>query len=151
MISYSTADLNDCDKIDLLFAKLLKDDKENYDNNIKDNLTMRGFFYKRIKLSDSIIFVARYNGDIIGYIYGFVKSDNNVKIELESYVDSLYIEEDYRYQGIGTALLNLFIEEAKKRNVKYVFIDNKRANAHAKEVYEKMGFNIFIESRRKEI
>ena len=151
MISYSKAEMSDCQRLDFLFSKLLNDDKTNYDSNIKDGLTMNGFFSKRINLEDTILFVARYNNEIIGYIYGYVRSDNCIKIELESYVDSLFVEEKYRYQKIGTTLLNMFIEESKRRKVKYVLIDNKFANKHAKEVYEKLGFNIFIESRRKEI
>ena len=91
------------------------------------------------------------SNEIIGYIYGYVRSDNCIKIELESYIDSLFVEENYRYQKVGTTLLNLFVEESRRRNVKYILIDNKQANKHAKEVYEKLGFNIFIESRRKEI
>lgn len=151
MISYSKAEISDCKRLDFLFSKLLNDDKTNYDSNIKDGLTMNGFFSKRINLEDTILFVARYNNEIIGYIYGYVRSDNCIKIELESYVDSLFVEEKYRYQKIGTTLLNMFIEESKRRKIKYVLIDNKFANKHAKEVYEKLGFNIFIESRRKEI
>lgn len=151
MISYSKAEMLDCQRLDFLFSKLLKDDKTNYDSNIKDGLTMNGFFSKRINLEDTILFVARCDNEIIGYIYGYVRSDNCIKIELESYIDSLFVEENYRYQKVGTTLLNLFVEESRRRNVKYILIDNKQANKHAKEVYEKLGFNIFIESRRKEI
>lgn len=151
MINYSVANELDCERLDFLFSKLLSDDKKNYDCNIKDNLTMSGFFFKRINLDDTILFVARYNNNIIGYIYGYVRSDNAIKMELESYIDSLYVEEEYRCQKVGTTLLNLFIEESEKRNVKYIFIDNKYANVHAKAVYEKLGFNQFIEGRRKEL
>ena len=78
MISYSKAEMSDCQRLDFLFSKLLKDDKTNYDSNIKDGLTMNGFFSKRINLEDTILFVARCDNEIIGYIYGYVRSETEL-------------------------------------------------------------------------
>lgn len=136
--------------LDSLFAKLLQTDKL-YDSNIKENLTMRGFFAKRVNDEDAIIFVAEVDETVVGYIYGYVQSDNKIKIELEAYIESLFVEEEYRNQGIGQSLINSFIVSAKKRGVKYIFIENKMANETARFLYEKLNFNIFIENRRKEI
>ena len=136
--------------LDSLFARLIKNDKC-YDLNIKDNLTMSGFFSKRVKDEDSIIFVAVVEDEIVGYIYGYVQNDNKIKIELEAYIDSLFVDEEYRKQGIGNNLINKFIEEAKYRGVKYIYVENKVDNEIARFLYEKLDFNIFIENRRKEI
>lgn len=136
--------------LDNLFAKLLQSEKL-YDSNIKDNLTINGFFKKRINDKDTIILVVDVDNKIVGYIYGYVHSDNKIKIELESYIESLFVEEEYRKQGIGQELLNRFIEESKNRGVKYIFIENKVGNETAQFLYKKLNFNIFIENRRKEI
>lgn len=141
---------NECSILDNLFAMLLISDKE-YDCNIKDGLTMNGFFSKRIKDEDSIILVAKIDNNIVGYIYGYIRSDNKIKKELESYIESLFIIEEYRNKGIGTTLINKFIDECKSKNVKYIFIENKEKNESAKFLYNRLGFQIFIETRRKEI
>lgn len=136
--------------LDILFAKLLQSERL-YDTNIKDNLTINGFFKKRTNDKDAILLVADVDNKIVGYIYGYVHSDNKIKIELESYIESLFVEEEYRNQGIGQELLNRFIEESKDRGVKYIFIENKVGNETAQFLYKKLNFNIFIENRRKEI
>ena len=57
MINYSVANELDCERLDFLFSKLLSDDKKNYDHNIKDNLTMSGFFLKRINLNHQLFMI----------------------------------------------------------------------------------------------
>lgn len=136
--------------LDNLFAKLIETDRE-YDSNVKVDLTMKGFFKNRISDIDSIVLVAYIDEQVIGYIYGYVRSDNKIKIELEAYIESLFVIEEYRNQGVATSLINKFIEESKKRNVNYLFIENKVNNESAKKLYSKLHFSNFIECRRKEI
>lgn len=140
----------DSDVLDSLFAKLIENEQI-YDDNIKDNLTMKGFFSKRINEEENIILVVEDNDSIVGYIYGYIRADNKIKKELEAYIESLFIIKEYRNQGLATSLINKFIEEAKKLNTKYIFIENKKDNIVAKKLYDKLNFNNFIEHRRKEI
>ena len=142
---------NDSCKLDQLFSKLLNYERDNYDINIKQSLNITGFFIKRINKIDNIILLAEEENEIIGYIYGYIRSNNKIKIEIESYIESIFIEDRYRNKGIGRKLIETFINESKKRNVKYIIIENKYLNTIAKKLYSDMGFNIFIESRRKEL
>lgn len=144
------ATYKDSDVLDSLFAKLIENEQI-YDDNIKDNLTMKGFFSKRINEEENIILVVEDNDNIVGYIYGYIRADNKIKKELEAYIESLFIIKEYRNQGLATNLINKFIEEAKKLNTKYIFIENKKDNIVAKKLYDKLNFNNFIEHRRKEI
>lgn len=144
------ATYKDSDVLDSLFAKLIENEQI-YDDNIKDNLTMKGFFSKRINEEENIILVVEDNDNIVGYIYGYIRADNKIKKELEAYIESLFIINEYRNQGLATNLINKFIEEAKKLNTKYIFIENKKDNIVAKKLYDKLNFNNFIEHRRKEI
>lgn len=141
----------DSNALDSLFAKLLENDRLNYDENIKQDLTMSGFFEKRIDRENEIILLAEKSKEIIAYIYGYINADNNIKVKLEANIDSLFVKEEYRNKKIGTSLINKFIEEVKNRNCKYIFIDNKYLNKKAARLYNNLGFNVFIESRRKEI
>lgn len=144
------ATYKDSDVLDSLFAKLIENEQI-YDDNIKDNLTMKCFFSKRINEEENIILVVEDNDNIVGYIYGYIRADNKIKKELEAYIESLFIIKEYRNQGLATNLINKFIEEAKKLNTKYIFIENKKDNIVAKKLYDKLNFNNFIEHRRKEI
>lgn len=139
----------DANMLDRLFAKLLENERFYYDENIKENITMSGFFEKRIDKENEIIFVAEESNKIVGYIYGYINIDNKIKIELEANIDSLFVIEEYRNKKIGTKLINAFIEEVKNKNCKYIFIDNKYLNKRAAKLYNNLGFDMFIESRRK--
>ena len=141
---------DEVDILDKMFAKLLDMDRS-HDANLKSGLTMQGFFSKRIDDENSIFLVAVADSKIVGYLYGYIQDDNKVKQELESYIESIYIEEEYRTQGIGTMLIEHFELEVKERDVKYIFIDNKVNNIVARNLYSHLNYDLFIESRRKKL
>lgn len=72
------ATYKDSDVLDSLFAKLIENEQI-YDDNIQDNLTMKGFFSKRINEEGNIILVVEDNDNIVGYIYGYIRADNKIK------------------------------------------------------------------------
>lgn len=133
-----------------LFEELLLYERK-YDSNIKSDVKILSYFDKRIDLENNIILVALVDDKIIGYIYGDIDIDNKVKKELEANIHMLYITEEYRNKKIGTNLLNEMINIFKQNNVKYVFISNLLNNDTAKHLYEKLGFDVVTEKRRKEI
>jgi len=141
----------DANKLDYLFSKFLEHERKYYDENIKEELIIHDFFEKRIDKENEIVFVAEESNKIIGYIYGCINIDNKIKKELEANIDSLFVIEEYRNNKIGTKLIDNFIEEVNNNNCKYILIDNKYLNKGAANLYNKLGFNIFIESRRKKI
>lgn len=53
-------------------------------------------------------------------------------------VKKLAVNTDYRHHGIGTQLMNLAEEEAKRRNCKYVSLST--FSYQAPKFYEKLGF-----------
>ena len=150
-INIRKAKCDDLNSLNSLFQKLLEYERENYDENIKENLNIDSYFNKKIKDVDNVILVAEVNKKIIGYIYGFIDSTNRIKLEPEAFISSIYIEEEYRSKGIGTKLIKTFINQIKKQNIKYVFIENFVENEVAKRLYSKLGFNIFKENRKLEL
>ena len=54
-------------------------------------------------------------------------------------------------KSIRKNLLNFLIKLLKTKNVKYIYIENLLMNEHSKYLYEKLGFKIFREDRRKEL
>ena len=141
----------DVDILNNLFQKLLEFEKEKYDKNIKDNLSITSYFNKRVSLPTNIILIAQLENKIVGYIYSTIDSDNKIKKDLEAKIDSIYIMPKYRNKSIGTKLIDEILNILKLENVKYVFIENLVNNYSSKYLYEKLGFEVFRETRRKEI
>ena len=123
-IEIRKAETYDVDILNELFKSLIKYEKANYDNNIKDNLIIDSYFNKRI--DKDIILVAAVNSKVIGYVYGILDLDNKIKDKLEASIDSIYVKEEYRYNGIGTKLIESIINEFRNKGVKYVPVYNNR-------------------------
>ena len=142
------AKIEDVDVLNKLFQKLLEYERENYDDNIKEDLNINSYFNNKINQADNIILIVEENNKIIGYIYSNIDSDNKIKKELEASINSIYIIDKYRNKKIGTKLVNEMINLLKEKNVKYVYIENLKDNGCAKYLYGKLGFKVFREVRR---
>lgn len=150
-IEIRNAIYEDKDILNEMLEKLIRYEYDHYNINVKEDFKITSFFDKKLKEDNSIVLVACYNNNIIGYIYAYIDSDNKITKDLEAFVNSLYIEEDYRNKKIGTKLIKELIEVLKRKDVKFISIDNMVNNIEARSLYEKLDFKIFKENRRKEI
>lgn len=145
---------NICDKdiLNNLFQKLLEYERDTFKLNINDNLNINSYFDKRLQDKENhIILVACLNEDVIGYIYAYIDFDNKIARDLEAIGGSFFILEDYRYQKIGSKLMNELMNELKLKKVKYFSLDNIYANEVARKLYSKLGFEVIKENRVKEL
>ena len=150
-IKIRRANINDCNYLNKMFEKLLEYERKNYDKNIKKGVKINSFFNKKIDNNNYIILVCIIERELIGYISGYIDDDNKIKEDIEVCIESFYIEEKYRNKGIGTNLINEFIKYSKNLNIKYISIDNFVENSCAKYLYNKLGFKLLKENRRKEV
>lgn len=85
---------------------------------------------------DNLVIVARddYTKSIIG-VCAVQKSS--------TYADCncLYVDEDYRFLGIGTALLERAFEEVKKSKINSLSLRVSMMNKGAQALYKKLGFS----------
>ena len=59
----------------------------------------------------------------------------------EGYVSELFLNADFRGQGIGTQLMDVIKEEGKKRGcTRLMLINNKTRESYAREFYKKNGW-----------
>lgn len=65
------------------------------------------------------------------------------------HVAELAISSSQRGKGIGSKVLNLIIEESRKRNFNRVTLDADFRNNGAQSLYEKIGFKVFNKKRVK--
>jgi GNAT superfamily N-acetyltransferase len=71
----------------------------------------------------------------VGVLYGFYEVSNK---PMEFHVTNMFVEKDWRNQGIATALLQRLVTELRKNNVKRVTLDDCSDTGRC---YTKFGFS----------
>lgn len=97
----------------------------------------RTLYFQQLKTDWGLSFVAVQPGPgselVCGYACGMVVYD-------ECTLHKLACHQDYRQQGIGSALLRHFITRAGARGAVSFFLEVRATNAAARELYGKFGF-----------
>jgi len=78
-----------------------------------------------------------------GPVLGYVVMTLGFSIEYggrDAFIDELYIVPSARGQGIGTAVLEFAVEEARKLGVKALHLGVMRGNDRARELYRRNGY-----------
>jgi ribosomal-protein-alanine N-acetyltransferase len=92
---------------------------------------------------NSIMLVARSIEDrprIIGFLAGWM-------IEDELHINNIASAPEFRRVGIGQALMEGAIDEARMRGAKYVLLEVRASNEAAKALYQKLGFSLIGQRR----
>ena len=143
--------LKDAKTCDELLTILVQSERI-YNENINDKYVVNNWFEKIYNKNNNIIYVAKDNNKIVGYIYCKITSiENGPTIQLEALIDGIYVLEDYRNQGIATALINKIKEWAKQKNIKYLLLNVLEENENAIRLYYKEGFLDFLKELRIKI
>lgn len=118
------------------FINIQKDD-DRYEEIRKNCYT---YFNKAYANDSCDVVLAEENGRCIGtgivFYYDSVPSPFNTTGK-NSYLTSMYVDPDYRRNGIGTAILEQVIACAKRRGVTAMFLS---ASELGRPLYEKRGF-----------
>lgn len=89
-------------------------------------------------LFKNILLVAEDQDKIMGFIWAnFIAFG----IRRYGYIEDLYVEMDYRKQGIAKSLITAVKEEFKNLNTDAVFVTTEIENQIAQNFYLKEGFN----------
>ncbi|MFQ5823138.1 MAG: ribosomal protein S18-alanine N-acetyltransferase [bacterium] len=123
-IIFRKMQLPDLDKVCELESRIFSDpwSRNNFVHEILDNL-------------DSFPFVVEKDKEVIGYaIYWYIDS--------EAHIANFAIEECFRRKKIGKFLLCRLIEEMKRQKVRVVYLEVRRSNLAAQNLYLKHGFKI---------
>ena len=106
------------------------------------------YYYKKTKFSKSdfqaylccrkpIFLVAVRDSHLVGYVVGTVRATQVLSI---AYLGSIAVSSVERRQGIGGNLLQLFIQEAKRRACMMVLLEVAKANEEGRDFFSKRGF-----------
>ena len=135
------------DKCDELLTKLILDERK-YDESIDSDCEIKNYFNNYVNDEDKILLGYLVNDSLVGYIYAYETVSNNFK---GLFIDGLYVESEYRNQGIAKQLINEVVLEAEKREVKFIDIKVMNNNEIAKKLYNSLDFNVFKVMMRKEM
>ena len=154
---------NDALECNKLLEKLIQSESK-FNNNIDQEFKVNNWFENFYNENTNAIFIAKNNEKIIGYVYVQVTSvDDGPMKNKEALIDGLYIEEDYRAQGISKILMNKAEEWAKEKGVKakysssflngvkYLYVNVLEENSRAVNLYKKLNFNSFEMKLKKEL
>ena len=85
------------------------------------------------------IFMVRHDHEIVGYIiltFGFSFEYGG----RDAFIDELFLEENYRGQGIGKVVMELTIAAAKVLSVQAIHLEVETHNDQASKLYTNQGF-----------
>jgi len=81
----------------------------------------------------AVYFCALANGRAIGYAGMWVICD-------EGHITNIAVHPEFRCNGVGSALMEALLEEAKKRKLTALTLEVRKSNYTAQSIYRKYGF-----------
>ena len=83
----------------------------------------------------SVFLVAKVDGKTVGYI-----GANDILGEV--FITNVAVLNDYRKQGVATALIKELINICRKNNASYLTLEVRKSNIAAINLYKKLGFSV---------
>jgi len=141
-------------KLRLFLAKLNPERKEDIPSDFFEYWL--GKIESEIDRNLALVYVATSEEKVIGYIYGLqsrVPEPQHVEfddIQSMEIVD-LYVDAEFQHNGVGTALIDTLITEAKKKVYQKVSLIVLSSNVKAVQYYERLGFKTEAQEMSKYI
>ncbi len=130
----TTATVDDLDALTPLF-----DGYRIFYDQQSDLERARAFLLDRLQRDESVIFIARTEGEPTGFIqmYPSFSSVSTTRIWV---LNDLYVAAGKRGLGIGSALMQHAADWAKNRNAVRLILETAHDNHPAKSLYEALGW-----------
>jgi len=138
----TTKDLESILKLNL---ELFKKEYREFDRSLNLDWTYskegREYFKNKIIKKDSFAEVIENNNKIVGYLIGSISKRlfyrKKVKYAEE---EDMIVDKKFRNQGLGTKLIEDFIDWCKKRDIAYISLTASVKNKSAVHLYRNLGF-----------
>lgn len=100
----------------------------------------RGWLTSRATDPRSVFLVAQREDRLIGFIVGTVEAEIPIyRLKEFGFIHDLWVEPDYRHEGVGRQLVMLAIEKFREIGVKQVRGDTAAANDPARQLLQSCG------------
>ncbi len=104
-----------------------------------------------LKDTDSRVFVAVMDGQIIGYAHGGVESRVDYSPNRVGYISTIYVERRFRRKGVGTRLVKRLFVFFSSERVEHVTLRYIVGNDEARDFWKKLGFEPIITTAGKDV
>lgn len=98
------------------------------------------YFSDLVSNDNNICLLASIEGKVVGYLVGRAIAPSSYRPIKQAELESMFVQDGYRGQKIGTYLTNRFLEWAKEKNAQQVTVSAYEANDKAIAFYKKLGF-----------
>ena len=141
MIIKKVDNIKDAIECDKLLTKLINSERK-YDTNIKSDYIVNKYFENIYANKNNCLFIAKDNNNIaIGYAFcKITTSDDGPHINHIALIDGLYVNEEYRHQGIATKLIEECKTWAIEAGATIIELNVMSENINAINLYENIGF-----------
>lgn len=99
----------------------------------------KAFIDARLEHNESVIFVALDENKPVGFTQLYPKY-SSVRLVKNWILNDLFVDPQYRKQGIGEALIKTVMDFAKGQGAAYVQLETAVDNFIAQSLYEQIGF-----------
>lgn len=132
----------DLKKIQDLSAKLFEHDKAWISHLKMDWPHKEGeqYFADGIAGKDAVCLVTEVGGQIVGYLQGGLKNSEDYRDVKMTELENMYVEDEFRKQGVGKLLVKAFIEWSKEQGAQRTLVIASVPNTNAIKFYEAAGF-----------
>ncbi len=144
--------IDDADTCDRFLTELIKYES-NLDKVINDKFFVQDFYRRALDNENKYLALAFENNQPLGFIYAYRKIEKGTSfLDNIIEIDGLFIKEDSRSNGIGSALINAVENWAKKNySTAHIEITYINANTPAERCYKKLGYTPIKTILRKKI
>ncbi|QLD91121.1 GNAT family N-acetyltransferase [Natronomonas salina] len=130
----------DADDIADLWVELAADQRRHGSNLLPDANRTRVHETMLKHVVTNTALVARHDDDVVGFVTFGQESERFQQDVTRGIVHNIYVEEDHRGKGIGTALLRTAEETLVDRGVDTLGLQAMAANDAAREFYRRHGY-----------
>jgi ribosomal protein S18 acetylase RimI-like enzyme len=117
-------------------------DPEYYAPSSNADEEFKNYVEKRINDPDFKVFIAKDNGNFIGYVMGWIEYRPAIYLKRKcGYLSNIYIDETYQKQEIGKRLYHSIEDWFKEKNVDVIEIKADARNNTAIQRFKQYGFN----------
>jgi ribosomal protein S18 acetylase RimI-like enzyme len=101
----------------------------------------RGWLTARADDPRSVFLVADAEPKLAGFLIGTIENEIPIyRLKQYGFIHDLWVEEDYRYEGVGRQLMMLAIEKFKARGLEQIRLDTAFPNDAARKLFASCGF-----------
>ena len=127
---------------DLNYELFKKELNDGYDDSLNINWPYEetGEKYFTNQINNHFVYVTTDNNKIVGYLSGYIKQPNSAFTKTKVELDNMIVDEYYRNQGIGKALVAAFKDWCFENGAEVILVTASAKNEKGINFYKKVGF-----------